>query len=172
MDIPPGGRLTAVGGQRIIAIKRMQVERSAGIILFRNTPHGRRYLVIRSSRSASLVTKRKKVVEFWDLPKGVLESGERGIDAALREAKEEVGIVSDRMDLVEGFKKTVRYFTRRGGKTRLKFAAFFLARVKTARVRLSWEHDRFEWLAYRNAHVRLSLPQMKDALEAAERTLR
>jgi len=150
----------------------MPVERSAGMIVFRNTPHGRRYLIIRSSRNASYIAKWKNIPEFWDLPKGILEKGEKGIDAALREAEEEAGISRQKLRLVEGFKKTVRYFTRRDGKTVLKFVALFLAESKTAKVQLSWEHDIFVWLPYGDARRKLSLPQMREAVIAAEAFLK
>ena len=118
-----------------------------------------------------MIAWKKKVKEFWDLPKGVLESGERGTDAALREAKEEAGIQKHQLVFIENFKVTVRYFTRRDGKPTLKFAVFFLARAKTKKVKLSWEHDRYEWLLYRDARARLSLPQMQRALNNAEKFL-
>lgn len=147
----------------------MPVERSAGIILFRNTPEGRKYLILRSSRSKSEIAKGKFAKEFWDFPKGQLEEGEKGIDAARREAKEEAGIES--YEVVPGFKETVRYFTRREGRPIPKFVAMFLAEAKTDKVKLSWEHDKYEWLAYNEALERVTLKEMKKALMAAENFL-
>lgn len=147
----------------------MPVERSAGIILFRDTPEGWRYLVIRSSRDESTIAKGKTVAEFWDFTKGQLEAGEKGVDAARREAKEEVGI--EDFELIDGFKETARYFTRREGKPVPKFVAMFLARAKSAEVTLSWEHDLYEWLPYAEAHERITLVPMKKILESAEEFL-
>lgn len=138
----------------------MSVERSAGLIIFRKTPQGRRYLVVRSSR------KFPNRPEFWDVPKGVLEKGETGLDAALRETKEEVSISNP--EIIKGFKATARYFTRRSGKPVPKFVALFLARVKSPRVALSWEHDTFLWLPFEEAKKHLSLAPIKKALEEAE----
>lgn len=147
----------------------MPVERSAGIILFRNTSEGRRYLVIRSSRGASRIAEKKKIKEFWDLPKGILNKGESGVDAARREAGEEVGIRD--VEIFPDFKKTIQYFTWRDGKRVMKFAALFLAESPTDAVTLSWEHDKAEWLLYEDARARVTLKQMKGALEAAEEFL-
>jgi bis(5'-nucleosidyl)-tetraphosphatase len=141
----------------------MPVERSAGMIIFRNTPEGRRYLIIRASQSH--IPK----PDFWDFPKGILEKGETGLDAAEREAKEEVGI--EDFELIPHFKETVNYFTRREGKPVPKFVAMFLAEVKNDKVNLSWEHDKYEWLRYEEAYKRISLPQMKKVLEKAEKFL-
>lgn len=141
----------------------MPVERSAGIILFRNTSRGRRYLVIRSSNH---IPERG---EFWDFPKGRLEKGETGLQAAEREAREEVGI--EKFEIVLGFKETVRYFTWRDGRRVPKFVAMFLARIEKEKVILSWEHDKFEWLSYVEALDRISLKPMKAVLEKAEKFL-
>ncbi len=147
----------------------MPVERSAGVILFRNTPEGRRYLVLRSSVSEAKVAAGKTVPEFWDFPKGRLDGNETGIEAARRETYEEAGI--DAFEITPEFKETVRYFTWRTGKPVPKFVAMFLAETKTDAVRLSWEHDAFEWLPYEAAHRQISLIPMKKALAAAEKFL-
>lgn len=148
----------------------MPVERSAGIILFRQVSSERHYLVIRSARLESQISEKKSVTQFWDFPKGRLESGETGLQAAEREVREEVGIVH--YGLVPEFKKTVQYFTRREGKSVPKFVALFLAEVKDdPLITLSWEHDKYEWLSYPEAHERLTHPQMKNALQVAEQYL-
>lgn len=144
----------------------MPVERSAGIILFRDTPEGRRYLVLRAARGESTIGRGKKVKEFWDFPKGQLERGETGLDAAKREAKEEAGV--EDFELVPDFKETVRYFTWRDGRPIPKFVAMFLAKVKENKVTLSWEHDKYEWLTYNEALERITLKEMRMALEKAE----
>ncbi|MEK7560514.1 MAG: NUDIX domain-containing protein [Patescibacteria group bacterium] len=144
----------------------MPVERSAGIIVFHNTPQGRRYLVLRSSRDESTIAKGKNVREFWDVPKGRLEQGETGIAAARREAEEEAGLENVR--IIEGFKETIRYFTRREGKAVPKFVALFLGEAPSDTVRLSWEHDQFAWLAHDRAVDRLTLKPVKEAVEKAE----
>ena len=142
----------------------MPVERSAGIILFRNTPAGREYLVIRSSNSSM-----PERPEFWDFPKGVLDKGETGIEAARREVREEVGI--EDFEIMPEFKETVHYFTRREGKPVPKYIAMFLAEAKNHKVTLSWEHSRYEWLPYEGARRRITREEMKKALDAAHKFL-
>ncbi|MBI4132476.1 MAG: NUDIX domain-containing protein [Candidatus Sungbacteria bacterium] len=137
----------------------MPVERSAGIIFFMPTPQGRRYLIVRSSRDLP------DRPEFWDIPKGILEKGEtKGIEAALRESREETQL--ENFSIVPGFKYTARYFTRRDGKSVPKFVAVFLAEAHDDSVKLSWEHDRYEWASFGEAMKRLTT--MKPALQAAE----
>ena len=139
----------------------MPAERSTGIIFYRNTPQGRRYLILRSARKGDRP-------EFWDIPKGLLEDGEKkAIDAAVREAREESGI-SD-FSQVREFKHTVSYFTRREGKPVPKFVAVFLAEAKSDKVKLSWEHDAYLWASFEEAIKKLS--PMRPAMKAAEEFL-
>lgn len=160
------------------------VERSAGIIIFRNTAEGRKYLVVRSSRDKSTIYdshgrvriaggRRPKArfshAEFWDIPKGVLEKGETGLEAAKREAKEETG--TEDLEIIPDFKETIHYFTRRDGKAIPKYVAMFLAEAKTEKIKLSWEHDKYEWLPYEEARSRITLKPMKSVLEKAEKFL-
>lgn len=144
----------------------MPVERSAGIIFFRNTPEGRKYLVIRSSHHG-----KDGKHNFWDFPKGLLEKDEDGAVAAKREAREEAGIKN--FKIIPDFKETVRYFVRRerDKKAVLKFVAMFLAETKNDKVKLSWEHDTYEWLPYAEAKDRLSRKEMQAALQSAEEFL-
>ena len=126
-------------------------------------------MVIRSSRGASIIAEKKKIKEFWDLPKGILEKGEKATDTARREVKEEVGVAD--LEITPDFKETVRYFTWREGKSILKFAALFLAEVKTDKIKLSWEHDKYEWLPHGEARDKLTTKGMKIALDKAEEYL-
>lgn len=147
----------------IRCLKFMPVSRSAGIIFFRNTPKGRVYLMLRASHKVL------EHPEFWDFPKGELEKGETGLQAAEREAKEEAGI--SEFEMIPDFKETAHYFTVRDGKRVPKFVAMFLARTGTEHVTLSWEHDTYAWLSYQDVFERISLKPMKEVLEKAEEFL-
>lgn len=144
----------------------MPVEKSAGIIVFRNTLEGRKYLVIRSSYHG-----KDGKMNFWDFPKGLLDKGEDGLQAAMRELKEEAGI--EVAEVLPDFKETVRYFVKRDrdAKTALKFVALFLAEAQDDKVTLSWEHDAYEWLVFGEAKARVTRVEMKKALEKAKNFL-
>lgn len=138
----------------------MPVLRSAGIILFRNTKEGRKYLILRASR-------KNDRPEFWDIPKGELDKGESGIEGATREVKEETGI--ENFSLIQNFKYTAQYFTRRDGKSIMKFVAVFLARTFEDKIMLSGEHDAFEWATLDKAIKRLTT--MREAMKKADEFL-
>ena len=139
----------------------MPVLRSAGIIFYRNTPDGRRYLILRSSKH---ITARS---DYWDLPKGELEAKEKGIDAARREAREEAGI--EDFSLIDEFKFTAQYFSRREGESIPKYVAVFLANTDQEEITLSWEHDAYEWATLEEATKKLTT--MKEAIKKADEFL-
>ncbi len=105
--------------------------------------------------------------DYWDIPKGELEVKEKGIDAAKREAKEEVGI--ENFSLVDGFKFTAQYFSRREGKSIPKYVAIFLAEAGSRKVKLSWEHDKYEWASLEEALKKTTT--MREAIKKADEFL-
>ena len=76
----------------------MQLERSAGVLLFRDDDAGvRRYLLLDYG-------------SHWDYPKGHVEPGEDDVTAARRELMEETGITQ--ADFVDGFTREMTYVFR------------------------------------------------------------
>ena len=70
------------------------VQRSCGVIPYRKTPEGIRYLLILQTNG------------FWSLPKGHMEPGESEETTALRELREETGLTAR---LHPGFREMVTY---------------------------------------------------------------
>ena len=134
-----------------------RLERSAGFVIFRvapNTPGGRVYLLLNYGR-------------HWDYAKGHIEPGESDLEAAVRELREETGLPPPRV--VEGFGHEVRYEFRssRHGEV-CKHVSFFLGETHGTRVVLSEEHVGAEFLSFDNAMARLTYPNAREVLLAAE----
>ncbi|MDW8261535.1 MAG: bis(5'-nucleosyl)-tetraphosphatase [Phycisphaerales bacterium] len=133
------------------------VEKSAGVVLFRRSPRGRReYLLLDYGR-------------HWDFPKGHLEPGEDDLSAALRELREETGI--EQVRIVPGFRRAITYFFRSGKQLVRKTVVFFLAQAETSEVRLSREHAAAAWLEYPEALERITHASAGDVLKHAEALL-
>jgi 8-oxo-dGTP pyrophosphatase MutT (NUDIX family) len=128
-------------------------ERSAGVIVYRDAPGGKRlYLLLDYGR-------------YWDYPKGHVEAGEDDITAALRELHEETAIRD--VQLVPGFThEIVYYFRTPRGKLVRKSVVFFLASTTNSRVRLSEEHVGYEWLNAEDALARLKYATARKVFRA------
>jgi 8-oxo-dGTP pyrophosphatase MutT (NUDIX family) len=131
----------------------VKFERSAGVVLFRDVPQGRLFLLLDYG-------------SHWDFPKGHVEPGEDDPTAARRELREETGIVD--IHFIEGFGKEIGYFFRgrRGGLIK-KTVVFFLASTEVEAVTLSNEHVGYAWAMESEAIARLSYANARAILKKA-----
>jgi len=129
----------------------MLKERSAGAILYQESPSGNLYLLLNYPSG------------HWDFVKGNIERGETLKQTVLREIKEETGI-SD-VSFVEGFENKIEYHYQRDGELVRKEVVFFLARTTTNHVKLSHEHLNFTWLKFNDALQRLTYKTAQNLLK-------
>jgi 8-oxo-dGTP pyrophosphatase MutT (NUDIX family) len=106
---------------------------SAGVVVVRDTPEGRRFLLLRA-------------FTHWDFPKGMVEAGEEPLAAAIREVKEETLI--EQLDFAWGHD-----YIETGPYSRGKVARYYLARTSTSEVSLPVieelgrpEHNEYRWV--------------------------
>lgn len=107
---------------------------SAGIIIVRYEKGQWLYLLLRA-------------YNYWDFPKGEVESGENPLETALRETREETGLSGLSFEWGEDFRETEPY---RNGR---KIARYYLAETEEAAVRLPVnpelgrpEHHEYRWV--------------------------
>lgn len=112
---------------------------SAGIIIFRQTEEGPKFLLLYHGHS------------YWNFPKGKLEATERSWQAALREVREETGLKSTELRFVENFKAYER-FTFGGAKDRIfKIVILYLAETHQPNIIVSSEHEGYGWFTFSEA---------------------
>ena len=129
-------------------------EFSAGFIVFRRSEDGVEFLLIRSSEHA-----------YWGFPKGLIDEGEDELTAALRELKEETGIVEVR--IVEGFRTRNKYFYTEGETRIFKTVTYFLAEALSSDVKLSEEHSDYLWADSAKALGLIPFKSLRDVLTEA-----
>lgn len=132
-------------------------ERSAGAVVYRNTPGGRMYLLLQNAGR-------------WDFPKGGVEKGESELQTVLREVQEETGL--NDIKIVPGFRKVIEYFYRRDGKNVHKQVVYLLASTSSESVKISFEHQGYAWFPYQDAVKRASYNNSKATMTEAERFIR
>lgn len=132
-------------------------EQSAGFIIFRRFPEGRRYLLLDYGK-------------HWDYPKGHLEKGETPWQAAVRELAEETGITD--VCRVADFcqKMEYRFVSSRKGNVR-KCVTYFIGETTAMVVKVSDEHLGFAWLNFTEAMARLTFESARRLLKLAHHRL-
>jgi 8-oxo-dGTP diphosphatase len=135
-------------------------EFSAGIIPFRQTPKGPKYLLLESGFA-------KK--ELWEFPKGQIEKGEDAETAALREFTEETGIPECR--IIPGYRKILKYFYRRDGELVNKSVTYFIGKAGQGDVKLSRESKDFVWLDATKAAQKIRHKNIREMLVDAHKFL-
>ena len=140
-------------------------EHAAGAVVFYQEARGaREYLLLYHEEVRSGAGNR----EYWNFPKGHIESGEKALAAALREVREETGLA---VKITPGFQETERYDYRFNNKQRMKFVVWFIARASEKRVILSVEHMAAVWLPYKAAMKRATYASTKRILRKVHRAL-
>jgi bis(5'-nucleosidyl)-tetraphosphatase len=114
---------------------------SAGILLFRATPE-KSFLLLKSKKR-------------WDVPKGHVERGESEQAAALRELREETGILPDQVTLEPTFRFQIQAQFKAaylGGQFVDKTYVVFIASLQQpVEIKLS-EHDTYQWFPWKPPH--------------------
>lgn len=132
---------------------------SAGVVVIRQDNHGNwLYLLLRC-------------FNYWDFPKGMVESGEAALDAAVREVREETTIIDLAFNWGYEYIETGPY---KGGS---KMARYYIATTKQQLIELPInpelgraEHEEYCWMDYKAANAALS-PRVKRVLRWARNKL-
>lgn len=138
----------------------MRREITAGIIVYRKTQDGPKFLILYHGGS------------YWNFPKGHIESEEKSMAAALRETKEETGIPASALKIAPGFKTYERFYFKRGSQPTFKIVIFYLAETRARDVRISFEHQGFGWFLFKDAEKILKFPESQRSLKQAYDFLR
>lgn len=113
---------------------------SSGIIIFEKTKEGPRFLILYYGHG------------YWTFPRGKIEKEERSFEAALRETKEETGIIKQDLKIFSNFKTREKWTFVRDGQKIDRIIIFYLAETNNSiDVKISHEHRGFGWFTYREA---------------------
>jgi 8-oxo-dGTP pyrophosphatase MutT (NUDIX family) len=123
---------------------------SAGVVVARETEDGARLLLLRAYRD-------------WDFPKGHVEPGEDPFVAAVRETREEAGIVDLEFAWGEDYVETAPYSGN-------KIARYYVARTRAERITLPIsrelgrpEHHEYRWVDLTEAFA-LTRPRLRPVI--------
>lgn len=137
----------------------MSQEISAGIIIYRKTQEGVKFLLLYHGR------------DHWSFAKGHIEEGERSFKAALREVQEETGLRPKDLSFKEWFKIHDRFFLWKDGKKVFKMVTLYLAETTNPKVQISHEHQGYGWFSYKEAIKIAKYDSIKKILKRAYDTI-
>jgi bis(5'-nucleosidyl)-tetraphosphatase len=129
----------------------MNFEKSCGVVIYRKIGVNLEFLSI-SNRSDG----------HWGVPKGHVEKNESEEETAIREVKEETGLV---VNLIFGFRESVEYFVKEDTK---KEVVFFLALgdAQVIHIQLDEVKD-YKWANFQDSRQLLDYESSKVVLDKA-----
>ncbi len=128
-------------------------EISAGIVLFRRDGDKSLFLLLCYPAG------------HWDFVKGKVEGNETLRETAIRETREETGILD--MRFYDTFEERIRYEFEYDDTLVHKEVVLFLAETKTEQIQLSHEHLDSVWLDYGTAIQTITFDNARDVLDKA-----
>lgn len=129
---------------------------SAGIIIFRRSSEGIKFLLLYHGKG------------YWNFPKGRLEAGERSWQAAFREVREETGLKSTDLKLVQDFKSFEKFYFHHAGQKIFRVIILYMAETTKKAIVLEGDHeDGYGWFSFAEAKKMLS--KHKDNLSILQR---
>ena len=137
-------------------------ELSAGIIIYRRTQDGPKFLLLYHGG------------RYWNFPKGKIDNSagrETTFRAASREVREETGILPRDLLLNNRFKSYDKYVFTQKGKKIFKTVVYYLAETVKRDVKISDEHSGFGWFLYKDASRMLLYGNLKNNIKKAYETV-
>ena len=132
-------------------------ETSAGIVLFRKEGSKNLFLLLHYPSG------------HWDFVKGKMEKDETIHETAIRETKEETGIID--VKFLDNFEEWIEYNFQYQGELVHKKVVFFLAETNTEDVEISHEHLNYTWMDYNTAIEKTTFDNAKTVLTKAQMLL-
>jgi len=125
-------------------------ETSSGVVLFRKENEKILFLLLHYPSG------------HWDFVKGKIESGESPRVTAIRETKEETGIID--VKFLDYFEEWIQYNFQFNGELVQKKVVFFLGETKTKDIKISHEHLNYTWMDYSTAMEKITFDNAKTIL--------
>ena len=135
----------------------MQKEVSAGIVLYNDDNDEVQFLVLKYPGG------------HWDFVKGKMENSEEPKQTAIRETKEETGIID--VEFIDGFNEEISYTFYVKNEEIDKKVIFYLGKTKSTEIIISHEHLDFAWLNFKDAIERITYENAERVLTKANNLL-
>jgi 8-oxo-dGTP pyrophosphatase MutT (NUDIX family) len=119
--------------------QKIDREISSGIIVFRKILEEPHFLILYYGRGQ------------WTFPRGKIEKEEKSFDAALRETREETGLLPSDLSFFSSFKAYENWIYRKNQKKIHKTVIFYLAQTDKKNIKIEERSLGYGWFTYREA---------------------
>jgi tRNA nucleotidyltransferase (CCA-adding enzyme) len=136
----------------------MQVEKSVGLIIIRKE-NDFKFLILYKKASGAYK-------EQWEFPKGNVEANENEKSTAIREIREETGLPEKEIKFLD-FHEKISYFYRNEQGLVKKEVTYLMAQTTKIDIKISVEHNSYQWAGYLEAFELLTQRTSKDLLKKA-----
>lgn len=134
--------------------------RASGLIIYRIVSSEIEYLLLQTAYGH----------HHWTPPKGHVDPGESDMATALRETEEEAGLKGNHLQIMEDFKKELRYEVNQKPKTVIYWPAKLVD--PNLAVKLSEEHKDFKWVKLEEACQLVEYADLQSVLRDCEAFLK
>jgi 8-oxo-dGTP pyrophosphatase MutT (NUDIX family) len=101
----------------------------------------------------------------WDLAGGIREDGEELLSGVKREILEETGLDINKIEPVYAKTEVKTWETKDGKKTENVVYIFYVAKTSETNIKISYEHDKFQWKSLDEAIEAFEYPLHRELLE-------
>ncbi len=138
------------------------MEKSAGVVVYRMEEKEPLFLLLK-------YPPRDGRNDYWGLPKGHIEKGEKPAEAARRELCEETGVKEKEIKINPDFKEWTKYIFKKDRQPVFKIVIYFLAETKKETVKISEEHVDYRWTTFKEAKKLIPFEDTVKIIEKAKK---
>ena len=138
----------------------VKIHNSVGIVLFCRFPRSVKYLLVKQHQG------------HWGFPKGHIEKGEKKIDTAIRELKEETGIKNVSL-LAEKILLKDEYAFNNGNGKIIKRVGYYIGETVQKKVKIDGKEIlNIKWCTYDKAFGKITFSQTRNVLKKAKKFIK
>ena len=104
---------------------------------------------------------------MWGVVAGYIEKGEKPIETAFKEIKEETGLSSEEVQLIREVKPVNITDLHEGEKYDWYIHTFIFIIKKKSKVQIDWEHSCYKWIEPHNIFDYETVPHLKKIVSEA-----
>jgi len=126
--------------------------------------------LLKNKEGKILLLKRSEKVrtykKMWGVVAGYIEENEKPYETAIKEIREEVGILEDKLELIEKLRPIEYTDIYKGEKYDWKIYPFVFLVKKKGKINIDWEHLEYCWIHPADIEKYNTVPRLKEIVKS------